>query len=114
MNIELKLTILFILLLIILSSLTISMLVRNKNLLREAFQAETMCPPLTRRLSGKQAYASQLKSHCGNVMSEYGEEYEYNDDNVNKKSNQYCNLMNAQTLTGDQSYKTKSKAKCAK
>ena len=113
MKIEKKLTILFILLLIILSSLTVSMLIRNKNLIKEAFQAETMCPPLTRKLKAKQSYNSLLKGHCGNVLSDYGDNYDYYDDNVNTNGNPYCKYMNAQTLSGEESYNTETKAKCA-
>ena len=113
MKVEKKLTILFILLLVILSSVTISMLIKNKNLIKEAFQAELTCPPFTNRLSAKQSYNSPLKGYCGNALSEYRDNnYEYYDDNANKKYNSYCNLINGQTLTGEQSYNTETKAKC--
>lgn len=106
------LTIIFILILLALSSVTLSILIRNRYLVKEAF-SEIICPPHTRRLSGKQSYNSLTNGYCGNVLTSGNENNYYYDDNVNQQSNQYCNFLKRQTLSGPESYNTETKAKCS-
>ena len=109
-------TVLLIITLVVLTVVTVCLLVKNKNIIKETFFVSNHgCPPYTYDHSGKYSYLSKSKGWC--ATSDFGEDYYASGDADNmsqfSKSKIKCPLY-YHRVPGKHSIETESKAWCVK